>query len=132
MNCARSVIELITRYWPYSIDALRPEEAIVNGVRPIFFVGQENVCLLSQLNYLRVKFRKQGNLDRSFLANRHGEPIEFGADQCTAFRLAILFCNNLSRSGILVRNDAAKERLKQRLGNNLIMSVFTSPRQPFT
>ena len=131
MNCARSVIELIMRYWPYSIDALQPEEAVVNGVRPIFF-SQENVCLLSRLNYLGAKFRKQGCLDRAFLVNGQGKPIEFGADQCAVFPLACVFCNSLFHSGILVRNDAVKENLKRRLGNNLILSVLTSPRQPFT
>jgi len=47
VNCARSVIELIMCYWPYSIDALKPERAIVDGFRPIFFAGQGNVGLLT-------------------------------------------------------------------------------------
>ena len=47
MNCARAVVELITHYWPYSIDILEPERAIIDGFRPIFFAGQENVRLLS-------------------------------------------------------------------------------------
>ena len=38
-------------YWPYSIDILEPERAIIDGFRPIFFAGQENVRLLSQLGY---------------------------------------------------------------------------------
>lgn len=43
MNCARSVIELITLYWPHSIDKLQPERASVEGFRPIFFSSQGNV-----------------------------------------------------------------------------------------
>lgn len=43
MNCARSVVELITLYWPHSIDLLRPERASVEGFRPIFFSNQGNV-----------------------------------------------------------------------------------------
>ncbi|KAI6011661.1 hypothetical protein BKA83DRAFT_630943 [Pisolithus microcarpus] len=39
MNCARSVIELISRFWPNSIDSLQPEHGIVNGPKPIFFTG---------------------------------------------------------------------------------------------
>jgi hypothetical protein len=46
VDCARSVVDLIMHYWPYSIDALQPEQAKVPGIRPIFFTGQENVCLL--------------------------------------------------------------------------------------
>ena len=43
MNCARSVIELIVNYWPYSLDVLQTEGAVTEGHRPIFFVGQEDV-----------------------------------------------------------------------------------------
>ena len=43
MNCARSVIELITLYWPHSIDILQPERASVEGLRPVFFSSQGNV-----------------------------------------------------------------------------------------
>lgn len=45
MNCARSVIELVTLYWPHSIDILQPERASVDGFRPIFFSSQGNVIL---------------------------------------------------------------------------------------
>jgi len=47
VNCARSVTELIMRYWPHSIDTLQPEHAIVEGPLPIFFPGQDGVRLLS-------------------------------------------------------------------------------------
>ena len=90
MNCARSVIELLVRFWPYSIDALQPEEAVVNGVRPIF-VDDKNVCLISPLNHFGTNFQKQGDLETTFLANDQGEAIEFGADQCKALRLTIPF-----------------------------------------
>jgi len=43
VNCARSVIELITSYWPHSIDTLQPERASVDGFRPIFFSSKGNV-----------------------------------------------------------------------------------------
>ena len=45
MDCARSVVELITLYWPQSIDKLQPERASVDGSRPIFFSSQGNVIL---------------------------------------------------------------------------------------
>ena len=45
VNCARPVIDLITLYWPHSIDILEPERASVGGFRPIFFSSQENVIL---------------------------------------------------------------------------------------
>ena len=41
MTCARSVIGLITLYWPHSIDTLQPERASVDGFRPIFFQAKE-------------------------------------------------------------------------------------------
>lgn len=49
MNCARSVIELVTLYWPHSIDILQPERASVDGFRPIFFSSQGNVILFLML-----------------------------------------------------------------------------------
>ena len=49
VNCARSVIELITLYWPHSIDILRPERASVDGFRPLFFSSQGNVILFLAL-----------------------------------------------------------------------------------
>ncbi|KAF8588487.1 hypothetical protein K439DRAFT_1335105 [Ramaria rubella] len=38
VNCAHSVIELITKFWPHSIDSLAKECGIVDGPRPIFFL----------------------------------------------------------------------------------------------
>ena len=39
VNCARTVIERITRFWPDSIDTLQPEHGIVDGLKPMFFCG---------------------------------------------------------------------------------------------
>lgn len=37
VNCAHSVVELITRFWPYGIDTLAKERGIVDGLKPVFF-----------------------------------------------------------------------------------------------
>lgn len=39
VNCAHSVIERITHFWPDAIDSLQPEHGIVNGLNPVFFRG---------------------------------------------------------------------------------------------
>ncbi|KAG6330340.1 hypothetical protein ID866_8749 [Astraeus odoratus] len=39
VNCADSVIELICRFWPNSIDILQRECGIVQGPKPVFFTG---------------------------------------------------------------------------------------------
>jgi hypothetical protein len=39
VNCAHSVIDLITTFWPYAIDALAPEHGVVDGLKPVFFNG---------------------------------------------------------------------------------------------
>jgi hypothetical protein len=39
VNCAHSVIELITNFWPDSIDILAREKGIVDGPKPAFFSG---------------------------------------------------------------------------------------------
>ncbi|KAG6879012.1 hypothetical protein C0992_005839, partial [Termitomyces sp. T32_za158] len=42
VNCAQSIIGLITRFWPYSIDTLAPEKGIVNGLKPVFLDGWDD------------------------------------------------------------------------------------------
>jgi hypothetical protein len=42
VNCAHSVIELITRFWPNTIDNLQPEKGVVDGLKPVFFTGWDN------------------------------------------------------------------------------------------
>jgi hypothetical protein len=39
VNCAHSVVELIKRFWPSSIDNLDREKGIVGGVKPVFLTG---------------------------------------------------------------------------------------------
>ena len=39
VNCAHSVIQLITRFWPHTIDNLAQEQGIVDGLKPVFFHG---------------------------------------------------------------------------------------------
>ena len=84
MNCARSVIELITLYWPQSIDILQPERASVDGFRPIFFSSQGNVILfLTSLSLYHANdvLCVQDDFERSFFGDGQ-EPVDFGADQC--------------------------------------------------
>lgn len=42
VNCAHSVIELITKFWPNAIDHLQPEKGAVDGVKPVFFTHLDN------------------------------------------------------------------------------------------
>ncbi|KAE9400953.1 P-loop containing nucleoside triphosphate hydrolase protein [Gymnopus androsaceus JB14] len=84
VDCAHSIIELITRFWKDSIDRLAPEKGVVAGLKPLFFVGWDE--------------SDAGSLDQ-FVFGDSGNRIEFGAQQC-----------------ILVRNEAARDRLKAKLG----------------
>ncbi|KAG6874166.1 hypothetical protein C0995_005584 [Termitomyces sp. Mi166 len=70
VNCAQSVIELITRFWPYSIDTLAPEKGIVDGLKPIFLNGWDD----DNVRY------------EQFLFGSSGSHIEFGAQQCILVR----------------------------------------------
>ncbi|KAG6332615.1 hypothetical protein ID866_6474 [Astraeus odoratus] len=82
VNCAHSVIELISRFWPNSIDGLQPEHGIVDGLKPVFFTGWDK----DTVRYEQFLFG--------------ASHIEFGAQQC-----------------ILVRNEEAKEKLRQQVGD---------------
>ncbi|KAJ3908266.1 hypothetical protein F5879DRAFT_367138 [Lentinula edodes] len=95
VDCAHSIIELITRFWKDSIDKLAPEKGVVAGLKPLFFVGwDEDIAGLDH-----------------FVFGDSGNRIEFGAQQC-----------------ILVRNEAARDRLKLKLGDGvgLIMTIYDS------
>lgn len=46
VNCAHSVIELITTFWPHVIDQLLPESGLVEGKKPLF-LSQWNESSLS-------------------------------------------------------------------------------------
>ncbi|KAG1854678.1 hypothetical protein C8R48DRAFT_721046 [Suillus tomentosus] len=94
INCARSVIELITKFWPNTIDTLRPEMGVVDGLKPVFFTGWDKATVHHE----------------QFLFGTKGGHIEFGAEQC-----------------ILVRDDAARQRLRDQVGEvGLIMTLYES------
>ncbi|KAF8807162.1 hypothetical protein BYT27DRAFT_7189247 [Phlegmacium glaucopus] len=70
VQCAHSVIELITEFWPYAIDVLSREKGVVDGSKPVFFSGWDSET---------VRYEQ-------FLFGENGNPIEFGAQQCILVR----------------------------------------------
>ncbi|KAI6165387.1 hypothetical protein EDD17DRAFT_225222 [Pisolithus thermaeus] len=70
VNCAHSVIELISHFWPNSIDHLQPEHGIVDGSKPVFFMG----------------WGKDTTHYQEFFFGAPGSHIEFGAQQCILVR----------------------------------------------
>ncbi|KAJ6573853.1 hypothetical protein DFH09DRAFT_1311930 [Mycena vulgaris] len=71
VNCAHTVIEVITMLWPYQIDVLDRERGTVDGLRPVFFTGFDS-----------------GNVqyEQFLFGDRDGSYIEFGAQQCILVR----------------------------------------------
>ncbi|KJA29102.1 hypothetical protein HYPSUDRAFT_32443 [Hypholoma sublateritium FD-334 SS-4] len=70
VQCAHSVIELITEFWPYAIDVLARERGVVDGSKPVFFSGWDSET---------VRYEQ-------FLFGESESPIEFGAQQCILVR----------------------------------------------
>ncbi|SJL05399.1 uncharacterized protein ARMOST_08766 [Armillaria ostoyae] len=92
VDCAHSVIDLITTFWEDSIDRLSPEMGIVDGFKPVFFNTEDRTQL------------------EQFIFGNVGDHIEFGAQQC-----------------IIVRNEAARERLQQQVGEvGLVLTIYES------
>ncbi|KAK0207964.1 hypothetical protein DFS33DRAFT_396866 [Desarmillaria ectypa] len=92
VDCAHSVIGLITTFWQDSIDRLSPEMGIVDGFKPVFFDTEDRTQL------------------EQFIFGNVGDHIEFGAQQC-----------------IIVRNEAARERLQQQVGEvGLVLTIYES------
>jgi hypothetical protein len=109
VRCAHSIIVLITKFWPYAIDILPEEEGIVDGIKPVFFSGwdRDNVRYESFLFGTALVHLRTSLLCLHLKYFDSGRHIEFGAQQC-----------------ILVRNDAAREKLREQVGDiGLIMCV---------
>ncbi|KAF8439470.1 hypothetical protein L210DRAFT_3480852 [Boletus edulis BED1] len=70
VNCAHTIIERITHFWPDAIDTLQPEHGIVDGLKPVFFRGWDQDT---------VRYEQ-------FLFGESGSRIEFGAEQCILVR----------------------------------------------
>ncbi|PBL01521.1 hypothetical protein ARMGADRAFT_984178 [Armillaria gallica] len=68
VDCAHSIIDLITMFWEDSIDRLSPEMGIIDGVKPVFFNNEDHAQL------------------KQFIFGDRGKPIEFGAQQCIIVR----------------------------------------------
>ncbi|KAG8843814.1 hypothetical protein FRB96_003722 [Tulasnella sp. 330] len=69
VNAATSVVSLITKLFPHSIDALAPERGMVDGPKPVFFTGWGEDVRYEQ-----------------FLFGESNTPIEFGAEQVILVR----------------------------------------------
>ncbi|KAG0703072.1 hypothetical protein DFH29DRAFT_804090 [Suillus ampliporus] len=94
VNCAHSVIELITKFWPNAIDHLQPEKGVVDGIKPVFFTGVDSDALCKQ-----------------FLASSQG----------------YIHVLNSYSIGILVRDDAAYQKLREQVGDiAIIMTLYES------
>ncbi|KAI0696497.1 hypothetical protein C8T65DRAFT_583394 [Cerioporus squamosus] len=70
VNCAHTVVELITTFWPYAIDNLAQERGMVDGLKPVFFSGWDQDTARYE----------------QFLFGESGSHIEFGAQQCILVR----------------------------------------------
>ena len=101
VQCAHSVIELITEFWPYAIDVLTRERGVVDGSKPVFFSGWDSETVRYVRNSLRVSMKLfnqalTGTISiRRIVSHRlhlletansevlcSGNLIEFGAQQC--------------------------------------------------
>ncbi|KAG2096318.1 uncharacterized protein F5147DRAFT_818420 [Suillus discolor] len=66
VNCVNSVIELITKFWPNTIDGFRQEKEVVGGLKPVFFTGWDKDALCYEQSFFGAS----------------GSHVEFGAQQC--------------------------------------------------
>lgn len=124
VNCARSVIELIVLYWPQSIDILSPERAFVDGPQPIFYSNQGNVIcfvLIQKHPPINICANRGILRDLSLVMARgiwsNSERINVGGWLFLASRNSHMRLN----TGIIVRDNAARQRLKKRLGESSII-----------
>ncbi|TDL19417.1 hypothetical protein BD410DRAFT_842137 [Rickenella mellea] len=111
INCADAIVELLYKFWPYSVDRLRKEVGIVDGVKPVFFSGWEYNSMDLQ----------------HFLFGERENTIEFGTRQCWYFRTTHHFLSLMFIRGILVRDDEARTQLETHVGTNgIIFTLYES------
>jgi hypothetical protein len=135
VNCAHAVIELITTFWPDAIDSLAPEKGIVEGLKPVFLHGWDNdsVRYVSRIFFAWVytyqAYRSNSCLVRGAISAFHsdlgltgyhttsGDNIEFGAQQCKPAQQLALPPKITPSIGILVRDDFARQKLRNQVGD---------------
>ncbi|KAG8869862.1 hypothetical protein FRB98_002112, partial [Tulasnella sp. 332] len=83
VNAATSVVSLITKLFPHSIDALAPESGMVDGPKPVFFIGRSEDVRCEQI-----------------LFGGSNTPIEFGAEQ------VILVRNDTARKALRAQSKS--------------------------
>jgi hypothetical protein len=118
------VVRVITEFWPYSIDAMEEETGIVDGLKPVVFSGWDE----DSLRYEQFLFGGSASVTRfpslpSLTVLSSGDHMEFGAEQCESCLLPGTILSQ-PLTGILVRDDAARDKLRSEVGDiGLIMSV---------
>ncbi|KAK7678070.1 hypothetical protein QCA50_019011 [Cerrena zonata] len=70
IDCAQTVIHILTKFWPNAIDILKEEKGDNDGVKPIMFTGWSEHTL---------------PFEQHLFGDRHHQ-IEFGANQCILVR----------------------------------------------
>lgn len=114
VDCASSVVQLISELFPTSIDTLNKETGLTDGPKPKFFSGLDGgnvrfedfltgqAYVVQQISVILLL-----TLCFSFFRNTR---LDFGASQV-----------------VLVRNDAARNALRTRVGEiGLILTLYES------
>ncbi|KAI6021206.1 P-loop containing nucleoside triphosphate hydrolase protein [Pisolithus marmoratus] len=76
LNCTRSVVELISHFWPNSIDSLQPEHGIVDGLKPIFFTGRDKDTFPCEQFLSRARGSHKGFGARQYILVRNDKAKE--------------------------------------------------------
>jgi hypothetical protein len=113
VNCARSVIELITHFWPNAIDILPEEQGVIDGIKPLFFRGLERYeQFLSGERYFGISPHQT-----VFLRSPQGKLHRIRGTAVYVSLTSQVYCFNTCRPGILVRDEAAKAKLQAQVGD---------------
>ena len=69
VNCAHTIIKLITQLWPDTIDEFQHEQGIANGVKPIFYTDIDSDFIKEvRSSFQLAKFRSYSISQGRFLS----------------------------------------------------------------
>ena len=125
VDCAQAVIDLIVHFRPDTIDVLRPQRSVIKGLEPIWFSGEE-VAFSPEEFFAGLEYESLlvVTLDCADTSCKGRATVNLALNNVCLFQ--ILMPNYNTITGILVRDDASRDRLRVHVGERALILYGSS------